>query len=84
MFGSILIFLEKLIPIPLSMIHDSLLLSSLILFSSFKISAVALFTSMFLEFIELLLKLSFTIFVVILKQKLNKGSESEFVLFCSS
>ena len=40
MFDSIFKFLDKLIPVPLSMIHDSSLLSSLPLFSSFKISAV--------------------------------------------
>jgi len=62
MFNKIFIFLDKFIPILLSMIHDSLFLSSLSLFSSFKISAYILFTlTMFLGVIELLLLLFFYI-----------------------
>ncbi|KAG4096577.1 hypothetical protein H8356DRAFT_1681022 [Neocallimastix lanati (nom. inval.)] len=55
MFDSIFIFLVKLIHIPISMIHESLLLSSLSLFFSFKISTFILFTFMSLGVIGLLL-----------------------------
>jgi len=51
MFDSIFIFLGVLIPVPLSTIHHTVLLSS------FKISAFTFFTFMFLEVIEPLLKI---------------------------
>jgi len=87
MFDSIFMFLEKLIPIPHPMIHDSLLLSSLSLFSSFTISAVTFIYLYVPGNYWTVIKIIFYNISCYIEAEVKfeeSESESESELFCSS